>query len=56
MARPERTESDQKAIDEWLSKNKVTVCAPNARTDASEIRSQWGRKKKAGRPKKESNV
>jgi hypothetical protein len=56
MARPERTAEDQRLIDEWLSKNKVTVLAPNARTDANEIRSLWGKKKKAGRPKKESNV
>lgn len=47
MARPQRTESDTKAIEEWLSKNEVTVCEANARTDADQIGYAWsGRKKK----------
>ena len=46
MAKPQRTEAEQKAIDEWLSKNEVTICEANARTDADQIGSAWGRKKK----------
>lgn len=52
MPRDETTEEDQKAINEWLSKNKITICEPNARTDRDDIGyAGWGRKKKAGRPK-----
>jgi len=46
MAKPQRTEAEQKAIDEWLSKNEVTVCEANARTDADQIGSAWGGRKK----------
>jgi hypothetical protein len=46
MARPQRTEDETKAIDEWLSKNEVTVCEADARTDADEIGYSWGGKKK----------
>jgi hypothetical protein len=54
MARPQRTEADTKAIEEWLAKgNKVTVCEANARTDADEIGYSWGGKKKKKPAKKD---
>ena len=43
----EITNTDQKAIDEWLSKgNKIEVCPPGARTEQEDIVYTWGKKKK----------
>ena len=42
----EKTEADQKAILEWLKKNKVTVCEPYARTENVPLKHGWGAKKK----------
>ena len=49
MSRVEKTEADQKLMDEWLAKgNKVTVCAPGERTSNDNIAYThgWGKKKK----------
>lgn len=39
MSRAEKTEEDQKMIDEWLSKkdNKITICEPHARTPDEDV-------------------
>jgi len=49
MAKPQRTEAEQKAIDEWLSKNEVTVCEPLARSNYEDIQPKWGGRKKAAK-------
>ena len=37
MSRAKRTTSDQKAREEWLKNNEVTVCPAHARTEAEDI-------------------
>jgi len=37
MRRVEKTELDQKLINEWLETNEITVCEPLARTDPDDI-------------------
>ena len=49
----EKTEADQKAIQEWLKKNKVTVCEPYARTENVQLNHGWGAKKKKTVAKKQ---
>ena len=46
--RDQRSEEDQKAIDEWLKKNKVTICNPGERTSTDDIAYThgWGKRKK----------
>jgi hypothetical protein len=50
----QRTPEDQKQIDEWLAKNKVTICPPGERTSDDNIAYThgWGKKKKKVPPKK----
>jgi hypothetical protein len=48
----ETTEADQKAIQEWLKNNKVTVCEPYARTENVTLNHGWGAKKKKKAAKK----
>ena len=50
--RDEVTAEDKKAMEEWLKKNKVTICPPGERTDNENIGYSWGKKKKAKSPKK----
>ena len=49
----ERTTEDQKQIDAWLSKNKITICPPGERTSDDNIAYThgWGKKKKKAVPK-----
>ena len=49
----ERTPEEQKQIDEWLKKNKVTICPPGERTSDDNIAYThgWGKKKKKAPPK-----
>ena len=50
----ERTPEEQKQIDEWLSKNKITICPLGERTSDDNIAYThgWGKKKKKAQPKK----
>jgi len=51
--RDEVTSEDKKAMEEWIAKgNKVTICPPMARSDPDDVGYTWGKKKKAGAPKK----
>tara|TARA_A200000159_G_scaffold37774_1_gene34004 strand:+ start:687 stop:854 length:168 start_codon:yes stop_codon:yes gene_type:complete len=52
MARAETTTEEQKMIDEWLKKNKVTICPPMTRTDPDDVVNVW--KKGRGRKKKDT--
>ena len=36
MTRAQKTDEDQKAIEEWLKHNKITECAPEERTPEEE--------------------
>jgi hypothetical protein len=47
------TPEEQKMIDEWLKKNKITICAPGERTSDDNIAYThgWGKKKKKAPPK-----
>jgi hypothetical protein len=56
MAREERSPEDTKAIEQWLKKNKVTICPPGAKSEPGEVGYTWGRKpkKKKAEPKKKS--
>ena len=51
--REERSPAEQKQIDEWLKKNKVTICPPGERTSSDDIAYThgWGKKKKKAPPK-----
>ena len=37
MSRPQLSDQENKAIDEWLKKNKVTVCEAGEKTDPEDI-------------------
>jgi hypothetical protein len=37
MSRPQLTEQENTAIEEWLKKNKVTVCEAGEKTDPEDI-------------------
>lgn len=50
--REQRTEDEQRKIDEWLKNNKVTICPPNTRTEDIEYTHGWGKKKKKNPAKK----
>ncbi len=52
----ERDPEEQKAIDEWLKKNEVTICPPGAKSEPGEVGYTWGRKpkKKKAEPKKKA--
>jgi len=44
--RYEISEEDQKAIQTWMTKNQVVVCAPGQRSDPDNTSYGWNRKKK----------
>ena len=48
----EMTDKDSKAVEEWLKKNKATVCEPFARTENVTLNHGWGAKKKKKAPAK----
>ena len=37
MSRPQLSDQENKAIEEWLKKNKVTVCEAGEKTDPEDI-------------------
>jgi hypothetical protein len=53
MAREETTTEEQKMINEWLKKNKPTICPPMERTNPDDVKSVW--KKGRGRKKKKAD-
>ena len=51
----ERDPEEQKAIDDWLKKNEITICPPGARSEPGEVGYTWGKKKKkTAEPKKKA--
>ena len=49
MTKTARTEEDQRLIEEWLKKNKPTVCPPATRSGPDKINKYkmgWGKNKK----------
>ena len=54
MAREETTTEEQKMINEWLKKNKPTICPPMERTNPDDVKSVW--KKGRGRKKKKEKL
>ena len=51
MAREEKTEEDQRLMDEWLAKgNKVEICPPLTRTDPDDIAHTGVRGRKKAKP------
>jgi len=51
MSRPQTTPQEQKAVDEWLEKNNVTVCNAGEKTDPEDIEYTF-KVGKRGRPAK----
>ena len=51
MSRPQTTPEEQKAVDEWIKDNKVTVCEAGAKTDPDDIEYTF-KAGKRGSPKK----
>lgn len=53
MKNNQMKDSDKKMVDEWLKKNKVTVCPPGERSEKGDVSYThgWG-KKKAKQPTK----
>ena len=50
MARAETTTEEQKMIEEWLKKNKPTICPPMERTNPDDVKNVY--KKDVGGRKK----
>tara|TARA_B100000683_G_scaffold181285_1_gene174608 strand:+ start:3272 stop:3442 length:171 start_codon:yes stop_codon:yes gene_type:complete len=50
----ERDPEEQKAIDEWLKNNEVTICPPGARSEPGEVGYTWGKKPKKKATKKKA--
>jgi hypothetical protein len=42
LTKQEKTPEEQKAIDQWLKSNKVTICPPMRRSDPDTIIKKWG--------------
>ena len=50
----ERDPEEQKAIEEWLKKNKITICPPGARSEPGEVGYTWGKKPKKNKSTKKA--